>query len=172
MTKYNCEWVKVKKEGDTNGRHWTIYEASLVAEDQTKIDVDTFDKLEAGRDYNGEITVDQKYHTNNFKLAPNPDAMGAKPAWAGKGNAGIKEMAREKNETMVGLADRRENSMTLTASFRDATQENNLYFTLQGRPYTTEEYDKRWLERRAWFKSQMGDLGDITKTKTPDFKNY
>lgn len=112
--KYTCDWTEQK----TGASGKTYYEVSLTAEDGTKIPkATTFDLLQAGTAYDGEIIFNGKFI--NFKKAIDPNIMGAKPAWAGKTNQ-IKQ-AQERKEAMILKAqDRKEESIAYFNSLNSA----------------------------------------------------
>lgn len=63
--KYKIDWCEVKKEGETNGRKWSIMEMALTDEQGVKTEkVSTFDSVMPGQEIEGEVVKNDKGYLN------------------------------------------------------------------------------------------------------------
>ena len=123
-----------------------------------------FDDLQAGRETNGVLWVSPANKNYLFPPVPTPTpgVMGTKPAWSG---GGMKAVMKEKQENIGHSMDRKENAITLAGSMRDATLIT--IAQMQGKDFTTAEFQAQWLSWRTWLIDQAGRADDISETKSP-----
>lgn len=150
MTRYKVEWSENKV--GASGKTYTI--VSLTAEDGTKIEkASTFDKVETGKDYEGEVVANGQYL--NFKVAPTPGIMGTKPAWTAKTDK-IKEAQIRKEGMIEKAMDKKEEAI---AYFNSC----NLALQALGANFEEEAFKSlRNFFFREWYNFKVEDVIDPT----------
>ena len=163
--KYKIEWMEKKGAG------WiiaTLSEGNVQITDVSinKLDKKTnqvvfvnFDTLMPGSDIEGELWRNPAGKA--YLFAPKPQAP------VRTGGAGIKAAVEAKARSIEHSQDRKDNSIQLSSTFRDATLLTVASINQLDEPMNPDEIKKAWLNWRKWLMEQFGDAGDITETKKP-----
>lgn len=150
--KYQITWSEVKKQGETNGKPWSISSMTLKDESGKITDkVDTFDTIVTGAFIEGEIETG-KYGLN-FKKSATPKQV----AGANFKTAQIEKTMERKEKSISGFQDNKERSIKVSSTLRDAVT----LAVAEGKP--TPENILKW---RTWLLNNW----DIDPTDTPPFE--
>jgi len=155
--KKNADWIKATlKEGNQ-----VIQDVSINRLDKKtgKVAFEKFDDIMPGGTIEGELWRSDKGAC--YLFAPRPQS-----APKVGGGAGIKVAMAEKAKAIEHSQDRKDNSIQLSSTFRDATL---LTVAQMGSStdWSNEEVQNKWKMWRTWLMEQFGDAGDITETKKP-----
>jgi hypothetical protein len=163
-TKFLVEWCE-KKSPDwiiatlLEGKQ-QITEVSINRNDKKtgKVAFEKFDDIMSGTEIEGELWKNQA--GKHYLFAPRPQSAPR------GGFGGVKVAMAEKAKAIEHSQDRKDNSIQLSSTFRDAT----LLTTAQmktGEVWSNDEVMGKWKMWRSWLMEQFGDAGDITETKKP-----
>ena len=163
--KYRVEWAENKNKDwkivtlSTGDNSPQITEVSVNRVNKKGETFPNFDGIIPGADIEGELWKSPA--GKNYLFAPRPQAAPR------TGNAGIKAAVEAKAKSIERSQDRKDNSIQLSATFRDATILTDVSVRSTGQDLSRDEIKQIWLEWRAWLMSQFGDASDITETKQP-----
>jgi hypothetical protein len=162
MTKVMIEWTENKSN---DWRICTIKEGTQTITDVSVNRVNkkgetfpNFDGIIPGAEIECEIWKSPTGKTYMFAPRPQSAPRG--------GGAGIKVAMAEKAKAIEHSQDRKDNSIQLSSTFRDAT----ILTAAQmkgSENWSNEEVQEKWKMWRTWLMEQFGDAGDITETKKP-----
>lgn len=142
--KYKVEWLENKTSAKgTNYKIITIKDETGAIFDS----VSTFDPVELGGEYDGEIVHNGQY--KNFKLKT--EAKRSQPS-------GIKAAQERKQEMIEKSQESKDVSIKLSSTVRDATLITVAQFT--GQNFTDEEFETRWKKWRNWLLDNWGNYQD------------
>lgn len=121
-----------------------------------------FDTLKVGDEVMGDITVKQNGQYTNKTLNPERTTGYGNPGR--QPSVGMNKIMEKKQEGIKESQERKENSIKLAATMRDATlltvewiKAKNLNPGEVDFPPSDEEIKKKWLEWRKWLDNQFGD---------------
>lgn len=166
--KYSVENLKVKHIEKLNK---DVMETDLICVD-TKVktervqiwgDFPNFTTITFGSVVEGDIVEKQSGNFKNITLYP------PKPVYTPKSggfSGGVKAMVAEKAKNIEHSQDRKDNSIQLSSTFRDATMLT--VAQMKGTEnWSNDEVQEKWKMWRSWLMEQFGDASDITETKKP-----
>lgn len=148
MAKYQVDWCAIKKEGNTNGKPWTIMEMTLKSEDGTIIDkVSTFDPVQPGHTIEGTIE-EGKYGKSFKKKLEAPQFIKEQRA------ANVEKAMERKEQSIEKFQTSKEESIALAGAQRDAVIIVNMLHNSTGMIRSSDETIKEELIKwRNWFLS-------------------
>lgn len=161
MAKYKVEWVEVVKEGVGERGAWKKSKMSLteLESGQKEENVSTFLEVMAGQEIEGNVVMNEQYHTKEFKKSLEKPNFMKKPDISKQVETAQKRTEASITKTM----DRKEESIKLASAQRDAVL---IVSTLLGGKsgYEDDNAIKRHIIHwRNWF------LNDETFNNPPPF---
>jgi hypothetical protein len=153
MSKYSI--INLETKTGKSGASYYAADFREESEEGTEIKATSFDLVgkKVGDIVEGEIIANGQY--NNFKLLKPFVAKGGAGA-----SAGIKIAQERKQEMITKTMDRKELSILLAGSMRDATLITIAELAKMPFP-TDEEFKTNWLKWRNWLMKQ-GEIGETT----------
>ena len=164
--KYQIEWLENKspewKIATLSENGHQVMGVSINKNDKKtgQVAFANFDTLMPGNDIEGELWTSPK--GGMYLFPPRPQS-----APKTTGNAGIKVAMAEKAKNIEHNIDRKDNSILLSATFRDATLLTVAHLGQKGTDFSSQDIQDEWKIWRTWLMEQFGDAGDITETKKP-----
>jgi len=161
--KVKIEWAESKNEGwkvcTVNDNGQTITDVSVNRVNKKGETFPNFDDIKPGFEVECELWKSPAGKT--YMFAPRPQS-----APKTGGGAGIKVAMAEKAKAIEHSIDRKDNSILLSSTFRDATILTSAQMK-GGENWSNEEVMEKWKMWRSWLMEQFGDAGDLTETKVP-----